>query len=64
LDNCPFTINSDQPDRDRSGIGDICEEALANIIQSNKEQSNLLDTVKDSDGDGISDTQDACPTIP
>lgn len=64
LDNCPFTINSDQEDRDRSGIGDICEETLGNIIKIRKEQSNLLDTVKDSDGDGISDTEDACPTIP
>ena len=64
LDNCPFTINNDQADRDRSGIGDLCEESLNNTIQTHKEQSNLLDTVKDSDGDGISDTEDACPTIP
>lgn len=64
LDNCPFTINNDQEDRDRSGIGDICEQSLGTTIQTHNEQNNLLNAVKDSDGDWIDDTQDACPTIP
>lgn len=64
LDNCPFTPNNNQEDRDRSGIGDLCEEPLSNMIRIHEDKNNLEDTIKDSDGDGVSDTQDACPTIP
>lgn len=63
LDNCPFTTNSTQEDRDRSGIGDICEESLSTILQTYTDNIDISNAIKDSDGDGIDDTQDGCPTI-
>jgi len=52
LDNAPFDYNPDQLDLNIDGIGDIQSEVR--IFQEN-----LLDT----DGDGIPDIYDLCPTI-
>lgn len=53
LDNAPFTNNTDQLDLNQDGIGDIQDTTL--ILGSWE--------VIDTDGDGIIDTQDLCPTI-
>ncbi len=53
LDNAPFSINPDQLDLNQDGIGDA--QAETPILGSWE----ALDT----DGDGIIDSQDLCPTI-
>lgn len=53
LDNAPFTNNPDQLDLNQDGIGDIQDNGLS---WSSWE-------VLDTDGDGIPDNQDLCPTI-
>ncbi|MCX6823734.1 MAG: thrombospondin type 3 repeat-containing protein [candidate division SR1 bacterium] len=53
LDNAPFNINPDQLDLNQDGIGDA--QAATPILGSGE----ALDT----DGDGIIDSQDLCPTI-
>jgi hypothetical protein len=54
LDNAPFIPNQDQLDLNGDGIGD------ADMTMSAINPANML---KDSDGDGIPDTQDLCPSI-
>lgn len=53
LDNAPFNNNPNQLDLNQDGIGDIQDTIL--IVGS----GDIIDT----DNDGISDTQDLCPTI-
>lgn len=53
LDNAPFNSNADQLDLDLDGIGDVQNTTRA--LGSGE--------IVDSDGDGIADTQDLCPTI-
>ncbi len=52
LDNAPFTYNPDQLDLNQDGIGDL--QAITLAIQK---------WDKDTDGDGIPDYKDLCPTI-
>jgi len=54
LDNAPFTPNPDQLDLNQDGIGDAQKTTLT--IGSGQ-------TITDTDGDGVSDIQDLCPTI-
>lgn len=61
LDNCPITINANQEDANRDGIGDICEDQIKSIRTAYDTDNSAA---KDSDGDGISDTDDLCPSIP
>lgn len=53
LDNAPFDNNSDQLDLNLDGIGDAQTQSTYTTLQ----------TAIDSDGDGIPDTTDICPTI-
>ncbi|MEI7918830.1 MAG: hypothetical protein WCH65_01065 [bacterium] len=53
LDNAPFDSNPDQLDLNQDGVGDS---------QSNKDIIGSGEMI-DSDGDGIADNQDLCPTI-
>ncbi|USN56971.1 MAG: thrombospondin type 3 repeat-containing protein [Candidatus Peribacteria bacterium] len=48
LDNCPFIANTDQIDTNLNGVGNICEALI----------------IIDTDGDGIPDDEDECPTDP
>ena len=50
IDNCPFKQNPGQIDVDENGVWDACEDKFTIII--------------DTDGDGIPDSEDMCPTIP
>ncbi len=52
LDNAPFDTNIDQLDLNQDGIGD--KDTTVNIWNNE---------IIDSDGDGIPDNQDLCPTI-
>jgi len=53
LDNAPFNNNPDQLDLNLDGIGD--SQTTTQIVSSGE--------ILDSDGDGIPDVQDICPTI-
>ena len=55
LDNAPFNYNPDQFDLNQDGIGDAQKTILPSLGSGT--------TTRDTDGDGIPDTQDLCPTI-
>jgi hypothetical protein len=52
-DNCPFTYNPDQKDKDKNGIGDACDGKNRGKVKR----------YCDSDGDGIRDFRDNCPLV-
>jgi hypothetical protein len=52
-DNCPFTYNPDQKDKDKNRIGDACDGANKGRIESHC----------DPDGDGIPTYKDNCPLV-
>ncbi|MCX5885744.1 MAG: thrombospondin type 3 repeat-containing protein [Proteobacteria bacterium] len=62
-DNCPNTCNIQQLDADNDGIGDVCDPTpgCGGGGQPACEQGC---TPNDTDGDGISDSSDNCPTVP
>ncbi|MBI4238382.1 MAG: thrombospondin type 3 repeat-containing protein [Deltaproteobacteria bacterium] len=62
-DNCPMTANLDQRDENKDNIGDACEEQY--IVSASEDAQNSVVygfKPRDSDGDGIFDHDDNCPT--
>ena len=58
LDNCPFTINTDQKDTNKDFIGDLCSNKLPGIARWDNDKK-----ISDQDGDQIPDDRDQCVTI-
>ena len=78
-DNCVFIPNPDQADTDGDGKGDVCEDAdndgiidikdncinTSNIDQADSDGDGIGDVCDDDrDGDGVLNTDDACPDSP
>jgi hypothetical protein len=78
-DNCIYIPNPNQEDADGDGEGDVCEDAdndgiidskdncinTANIDQSDLDGDGIGDVCDDDkDGDGVLNTDDACPDNP
>ncbi|MBN2496325.1 MAG: thrombospondin type 3 repeat-containing protein [Deltaproteobacteria bacterium] len=66
FDNCVYTANRDQADRDGDLRGDACDncQSLANEEQSDADGDGLGDACDpDRDGDGLDDASDNCPEV-
>jgi hypothetical protein len=64
-DNCPTVSNADQADLDGDGQGDACDDDIDGDGRSNAVEAAIgTDPRKvDTDGDGVKDAADACPTV-
>jgi hypothetical protein len=64
-DNCRFVANADQADLDKDGQGDVCDDDIDGDTSSNADEAvRGTDPRKaDTDGDGVRDKADACPTV-
>lgn len=63
-DNCRTDANPDQADMDDDGTGDVCDGDIDGDGLSNAQerQSGTDERNPDTDGDGVPDGQDNCPT--
>jgi len=58
LDNAPYNINNNQSDQNRNWIWDAME------LDFDENAIDMFAPIIDTDGDGIPDKDDLCPTIP
>ena len=60
IDNCPTVRNAGQWDKDRDGIGNVCDADYGTVATST---SPVVVMPTDTDKDGIADTTDNCVTV-
>jgi hypothetical protein len=64
VDNCPLVSGDDQADLDADGLGDACDDDIDGDGVTNAAEAarGTNPRAADSDGDGVKDGVDACPT--
>ena len=63
-DNCPFIANENQENSDSDSFGDVCDNCPNdnNENQIDSDGDGIGDACDDSDGDGVNDDTDICPS--
>ena len=59
IDNCPTVRNAGQWDKDRDGVGNVCDPDYGTVATT----SPVVTVPKDTDGDGVADTADNCVLV-